>query len=670
MAGGKELWPPGEGMKKSCCTQRIQQVLYRSGDTLRDVNMKLFVVICLGMALVGSAFGLVSRNDSFATYVSMVAVVWLGVLIAWLFITRHITRSFLAVLTVGAFLVVAGRDIHTSTVLYRSWPMHVLVLDLLLVLRAEGLGLLLLVAVALWIILMDLEFIFRFGILDLPGLKSYDDRAAVMECNKPPCAMDNIMAGLASAGYNSMILVLDFVVTRGFSRQVEGEQEKQKHTITVAQRIANSLASFDLEGAEEELKRQADIIPEDQLKPYQLLLYNLASYKPYLPQALVNYGEGWTESASKSEADLMSGIDEAGTFSEFTPPRSSDAAAVLPDMDSESNDDGDGCYDYNDPPEDIGESNEQVEPDDNARSILEFMQTTSEPSRPGMPPSIMCTVDQAIAPVPRKNFVQKRDVTLMRLHSSLQSSDTLMLGVLHDKLTTVALEVVSAASGVVDTLCGDGVHVSFNAGQRVARHAHVAVSVVHAFVKKGTEALPSVNFSGAVATGNAVVGTLGCSQLRRLVIIGKLTDNLGYLVDYGALRKVPWIVDTAVHTQCAGDYPMRLLLDRVKMSDAPPKPVSELLIEESLDASVDRGFDASDRKQVVVLNRAGRVFFNSGSAAAAIEAIDSDATAQRETRKTFRTLLASSGVISLYPRLPLDGTDIGSVASTVSSIHN
>ena len=170
-----------------------------------------------------------------------------------------------------------------------TWPLLVVVVDLMLVMEVPTrYSLLLVCCTVFWLFLMGLEKGFRFGIWDLPGTVSQENRRELAErmysCDSLPCAVPALSLEFIVTSIS--VFTLDFIVTRGFARDVLVEQTAMQKTIEAVQEIASLLAMYDVDGVARMLKMREAELPEQMYETLQTMEQNLRMYRPYLPAAL------------------------------------------------------------------------------------------------------------------------------------------------------------------------------------------------------------------------------------------------------------------------------------------------------------------------------------------------------------------------------------------------
>ena len=205
-------------------------------------------------------------------------------------------------------------DLNARTISFEQWPMLVLVIDMLLVMQVPTRYTLGLVCfIVMWLVLMSVEASFRFGLFDLPGLPKQEGEYGRLDyanrefaCEKLPCPMPFLSPTLFAP---LSVFVLDFIVTRGFARQVLKEQASMERTINAVQEIASLLARYDVEKVAELLEEHEHELPVGMTVALRALEKNLRSYKAYLPQTclLGDETEGEDESSEHtSETQALS----------------------------------------------------------------------------------------------------------------------------------------------------------------------------------------------------------------------------------------------------------------------------------------------------------------------------------------------------------------------------
>ena len=197
------------------------------------------------------------------------------------------------------------------------WPIYVLLTDILLVCETTpSTSVAVVCFCCVWLVLNAVERTLRFGMYNLEwGVSSQESRRDLLcNCETLPCGT-TIFYAATTLGSQLMVLVIDFMCTRGFAYTVLEEKKRILASIDTANHIATSLSKFDLELASELLALAE--IPEELKSSFERILANLKSYRPYLPQScFANESESESESESAhslriSEASGSGGISSS-----------------------------------------------------------------------------------------------------------------------------------------------------------------------------------------------------------------------------------------------------------------------------------------------------------------------------------------------------------------------
>ena len=262
-----------------------------------DQRTQFLLCACIGICATSTGFAF-SMQEQMPVALGGTALLTVGFSIGLLAVLCKVplrTALVVGVLYVGSAGILMW-DLDSRALSDNRWPLLVLVIDLMLVMRVPTFHTLGLVGfVVLWLVVLGLEESFRFGLFDLPGLppqkgeygrEYYHNQAA--ECGKMPCPVPfparNLLVGIC-------VFVMDFVVTRGFASEVLKEQASMERTISTVQEIASLLARYDVEKVAQLLEEHEDELPQGMTVALRALEANLRSYKAYLPQTCLLVGE-------------------------------------------------------------------------------------------------------------------------------------------------------------------------------------------------------------------------------------------------------------------------------------------------------------------------------------------------------------------------------------------
>ena len=257
----------------------------------RAMRKQFFTFACVGWCV--SVLSLVTNLDAYRGTPMVLAgtlVLILGLTIAICAVlcrvplTTRVVVGTLYMMTCGLLMW----DLSGRVIFINQWPMLVLVIDVLLVMQvpirySQGL----VCFIIMWLLLLGVEEGFRFGLFDLPGLPAQEGEFGRLyyskekfDCATLPCRTAFPSFTLLSA---ISVFSIDFIVTRGFARQVLKEQASMERTINAVQEIASLLARYDVEKVAELLEEHEQELPEGMTVALRALEKNLRSYKAYLP---------------------------------------------------------------------------------------------------------------------------------------------------------------------------------------------------------------------------------------------------------------------------------------------------------------------------------------------------------------------------------------------------
>eukprot|EP01063_Lacrimia_lanifica_P004522 TRINITY_DN1253_c1_g1_i1.p1 TRINITY_DN1253_c1_g1~~TRINITY_DN1253_c1_g1_i1.p1 ORF type:complete len:780 (+),score=119.73 TRINITY_DN1253_c1_g1_i1:45-2384(+) len=269
---------------------RVRAQFGAPGDSRNVLLRKLVATLCCIVTDVFTLFVIVSNiaSNKWGGYelqyvCNAVVFVVQTCMLAHMRITRSCSdTAFMVWLTAGLAGVVVGDLYQASTNKARMAPIFVVLLDIALVgrLPRATCGRLACMMVG-WFVIIELEIIYRWGLLDVWGTATYERRVQQWcTCNNPPCGTSNIGD---SDGLRLWLFVFffDFFVTRWFASTADAQHARVAATVLASQEIAAALADFDLADAERALANAA-LTPELD-DAFSTLLRNLASYRPYLP---------------------------------------------------------------------------------------------------------------------------------------------------------------------------------------------------------------------------------------------------------------------------------------------------------------------------------------------------------------------------------------------------
>ena len=492
----------------------------------KELRTQFFIFACVGWwtNLLGLVFSLsfqVSTPIILAgTLVMMIALsIAICAVLCRVPLTTRVVVGSLYVMTCGLLMWdLSGRAISMD-----SWPLLVLVIDMLLVMQvptwySQGL----VGFVVMWLVLLGVEESFRFGLFELPGMPEQEGEFGRLYylkekflCETPPCPVEFPSPPLLMS---VCVFVIDFIVTRGFAREVLKEQASMERTINAVQEIASLLARYDVEKVAELLEEHEHELPQGMTVALRALEKNLRSYKAYLPQT---------------------------------------------------------CLLNDEEPVTVDDNNEM-----SCTEVSDYDESTSTKHTRTM--SASCTESGSL-PAATVRHVALGLTSVKATLLTVNIKDTLRL-VEQDSahfssfFTTLLLKTLQATEsyrGMVDVFVGDRVHCSFNTSRQCANHA---TSALHAatMLLQGSE--PSqVNIG--VASGKVLRGDMGCEVMRRFSMVGTLVRDVHGMERAGRILGCDVLCNRMCFSDAECEHKMRLIPCKVEVSATSdtPEVVAELI---------------------------------------------------------------------------------------------
>ena len=238
--------------------------------------------------------------------------------------------GFLYCFAIGIFMW----DLDTRSLGYVTWPLLIVVVDLLLVMQvAERYSAGFVGATVVWMFLMACEESFRFGLFDIPGLSPQEGENGrreqamkLVDCEFLPCKTSFPAPGALTT---VLVFLIDFFVTRRFAHNVLKEQESMRRTISVVQEIASLLAGYDVEQVAEMLDVHGGDLPEGMTAALWRLEKNLRMYKAYLPKTCLPFQDE-VEKMMQADGEDSDVTESSNTSFESSQSRASNFPVFLP----------------------------------------------------------------------------------------------------------------------------------------------------------------------------------------------------------------------------------------------------------------------------------------------------------------------------------------------------
>ena len=428
-------------------------------------------------------------------------------------LTTRVVVGTLYIITCGLLMY----DLSVRTVFRESWPLLVIIIDMLLVMQVPARYSLGLVGcIIMWLLLLGVEESFRFGLFELPGLAPQEGEFGRLYylkkkfvCETPPCPVDFPSTPLLTA---VAVFVIDFIVTRGFAREVLKEQASMERTINAVQEIASLLARYDVEKVAELLEEHEHELPEGMTVALRALEKNLRSYKAYLP-----------------------------------------LTCLLVDEDSEV------------------ECTEDVSSEGAEHDCVEQTASSESGSTNGSLPAV------SVRHVALGLTSVKATLLTVNIKDTLRlvEQDSAHFSSFFTTLLLKTLQATESYRGMVDVFVGDRVHCSFNTSRQCANHATSALHTA-TMLLRGLK-LSQVNIG--VATGKVLRGDMGCEVMRRFSMVGTLVRDVHGMERAGRILGCDVLCNRMCFSEAECEHEMRLIPCKVEVSATSdtPEVVAELI---------------------------------------------------------------------------------------------
>ncbi|KAJ9471650.1 Adenylate cyclase [Diplonema papillatum] len=287
------------------------QVLFRlvePGDTTKTVLRKKCLLGLNAAAMLGGSVTSFTSSVPSAQYLHIFSCVFAAIFLAHIFVTRRVSLTMVSWCLGGYTLILLALDwIYAAYLGPRMWPCLVLVLDVNLVTDGSTwLPLGVLGAAMLWFFMSLLEESFRIGIYDFASVFG-EGEVTVCDCDTPPCFTGGLPAALSNLMAPVCVLCADFYFKRRFSKSMFASNKSMEASIAITQSTARALADFDLETASLHMDSSTDL-PDALREAFVQLLTNLTSYKPYLPEAILNSRSSCQDTPVREAPGLRNGV--------------------------------------------------------------------------------------------------------------------------------------------------------------------------------------------------------------------------------------------------------------------------------------------------------------------------------------------------------------------------
>ena len=276
-----------------------------TNDSPGQVKRKKLIIIlsCIVVAITLNSMSF-SYGKKILVFVASLLFLILSVILLMLLVVlkKDLTDSLLELSSVIMLIGISLQDFEAAMLqINPSWPLFVIVVDILLVCEAPMRAT---VGVVCWcclhLVVISIESSYSFGLFDLEYQQySQEHRREKFDCGKLPCTTTVIYSSMTLLT-QFIVFLMDFFCTRGFAAAVLEEKNNILASVDAANAIATSLSRFDLEQATS-LLEDADI-PGGLRDALKQILCNLRTYRPYLPQSCIPVSYSSDESTATHES--------------------------------------------------------------------------------------------------------------------------------------------------------------------------------------------------------------------------------------------------------------------------------------------------------------------------------------------------------------------------------
>eukprot|EP00756_Hemistasia_phaeocysticola_P030987 Hpha_TRINITY_DN16323_c4_g1::TRINITY_DN16323_c4_g1_i4::g.60800::m.60800 len=461
-----------------CC-----RLLERQGDSTEDVHIKKVATpVCVFLVLFASVAATASVS-TLAVLSNLMIVIPCGLFVLNAFLNLVTARHMADGLLLCCAVALCSKDLVNAAVgsSFRSWSFIVLLLDAALIFNRNLIPPIVIPFTLVYVAAQAVEGMFPYGLYEAAAVGG-KEAVRSCDCADPPCAQ-TIIGGITGWVSVCSIFLIDFYFTRGFAIELRLQLERVKSSVDVAVEIAAALAKYDVDVAEEAITNNKNL-PEELAASFRQLLFNLRSYKAYLPHScLVPQEEGLVQRDSPSTN------------------RSSDAAEAAACVSPVSDDEVAGLH---------TRPSTLTRPDN---------RSSCRSSESSLSPDLTSAYLKAAK---RRTRVSLAAGNMIGYNTRFGD----MAG--PSNIEWIATDVerwcteVGEAKGVVDVIGGDRRYASFNARRQCIRHAAAAVEVLSS---RGTLGLFK-GWTGCVVSGPVVCGSFGCATTMRFMVLGGVAASL------------------------------------------------------------------------------------------------------------------------------------------------
>eukprot|EP01062_Namystynia_karyoxenos_P079707 TRINITY_DN8453_c0_g2_i9.p1 TRINITY_DN8453_c0_g2~~TRINITY_DN8453_c0_g2_i9.p1 ORF type:complete len:384 (+),score=63.34 TRINITY_DN8453_c0_g2_i9:72-1154(+) len=300
------------GLKRQCsaCWNSLSRPVLRAADSDEDRQQKVFlmpiycaiVLLCVVLLMAGS-FRTVTRMSHVQYLLTIVSNSLTVVLMR--FCSGGRLRLLIGLSLVANVLGTIIRDwANASVAELRLWGLAIVLIDVALVcnVHKQVVSLILFILVA-WLLIERIESVYVFGLYDSSYWGPGNQLVDLCDCSDPPCALS---ARVAFAHYVALLFIFfsDFYLTRGFAEGMRQQFAMVTASVSVCTSVATMLSRYEVSAARELVDGvQGAALPPEMRVAFGVLLRNLDSYRPYLPQSCLRTDERGDKQVSDTDDD-------------------------------------------------------------------------------------------------------------------------------------------------------------------------------------------------------------------------------------------------------------------------------------------------------------------------------------------------------------------------------
>eukprot|EP01062_Namystynia_karyoxenos_P079703 TRINITY_DN8453_c0_g2_i5.p1 TRINITY_DN8453_c0_g2~~TRINITY_DN8453_c0_g2_i5.p1 ORF type:complete len:652 (+),score=82.68 TRINITY_DN8453_c0_g2_i5:89-2044(+) len=211
----------------------------------------------------------------------------------------------LVVMVLAVILIDWGNSAYGT---FRSWGLVIVLVDISLVCDVESRFVaFVLFLLAVWLAVERVESAILFGLYDSSDWGEGDRVVHWCNCPDPPCALPVQDAVVNYVGSQLFVFFADFFLTRGFAKGMQQQVALVTASVAVCTSVATMLSRYEVSAASELVDGpQGATLPPEMRSAFCVLLQNLDSYRPYLPQSCLPAADEDEQTMSDTCSDVPS----------------------------------------------------------------------------------------------------------------------------------------------------------------------------------------------------------------------------------------------------------------------------------------------------------------------------------------------------------------------------